>query len=142
MKFLLLEQKYLEYLEDSRPLDALHVLRNELTPLQHNTPRVHQLSSYMMCACSEDLYERAHWEGKGDVSRTRLMDRLQSYLPASVMLPPRRLRHLLKQAVELQTSRCPCHDMAWETSLNNVSLLTDHSCSQDGVNGIELILFL
>lgn len=61
MKFLLLEQKYLEYLEDSRPLDALHVLRNELTPLQHNTPRVHQLSSYMMCANSEDLYRRARW---------------------------------------------------------------------------------
>lgn len=61
MKFLLLEQKYLEFLEDSRPLDALHVLRNELTPLQHNTPRVHQLSSYMMCANSEDLFRRAHW---------------------------------------------------------------------------------
>lgn len=49
MKFLLLEQKYLEFLEEGRPIDALHVLRNELTPLQHNTPRVHQLSSYMMC---------------------------------------------------------------------------------------------
>lgn len=44
MKFLLLEQKYLEYLEDARVLDALHVLRNELTPLQHNTVRVHELS--------------------------------------------------------------------------------------------------
>lgn len=61
MKFLLLEQKYLEYLEDSRALDALHVLRNELTPLNHNTTRVHQLSSYMMCANSEDLYIRALW---------------------------------------------------------------------------------
>lgn len=44
MKFLLLEQKYLEFLEDGRVLDALHVLRNELTPLQHNTARVHELS--------------------------------------------------------------------------------------------------
>ncbi|KAG4072264.1 hypothetical protein HA402_004196 [Bradysia odoriphaga] len=132
MKFLLLEQKYLEYLEDSRPLDALHVLRNELTPLQHNTPRVHQLSSYMMCANSDDLYRRAHWEGKGNVSRTRLMDRLQTYLPATVMLPPRRLRTLLKQAVELQAEKCPCHDMAWETHIDNVCLLTDHNCSQDG----------
>jgi hypothetical protein len=44
MKFLLLEQKYLEYLEDGRVLDALHVLRNELTPLHHNTVRVHELS--------------------------------------------------------------------------------------------------
>jgi hypothetical protein len=27
-------------------LDALHVLRNELTPLQHNTVRVHELSRW------------------------------------------------------------------------------------------------
>lgn len=131
MKFLLLEQKYLEYLDDSRPIDALHVLRNELTPLQHNTPRVHQLSSYMMCTNNEELHERANWEGKNIRSRTRLMDRLQSYLPASVMLPPRRLHCLLRQAVELQTERCSHHDMAWETSIDNVSLLSDHNCSNN-----------
>lgn len=61
MKFLMLEQKYLEYLEDGRVLDALHVLRNELTPLQYNTPRVHQLSSLMMCASSEELIRRSNW---------------------------------------------------------------------------------
>lgn len=61
MKFLLLEQKYLEYLEEGRVLEALHVLRNELTPLQYNTPRVHQLSSLMMCANSEELIRRSHW---------------------------------------------------------------------------------
>lgn len=61
MKFLLLEQKYLEYLEDGRVLDALHVLRNELTPLQHNTDRVHQLSSYMMCSNTQELLERTKW---------------------------------------------------------------------------------
>jgi WD repeat-containing protein 26 len=66
MKFLLLEQKYLEFLEEGRPIDALHVLRNELTPLQHNTPRVHQLSSYMMCASNPELYTRANWDGKGE----------------------------------------------------------------------------
>lgn len=131
MKFLLLEQKYLEYLDDSRPIDALHVLRNELTPLQHNTPRVHQLSSYMMCTNNEELYERAGWEGKNIRSRTRLMDRLQSFLPASVMLPPRRLHTLLRQAVELQTEHCSHHDMAWETSIDNVSLLSDHNCSNN-----------
>lgn len=61
MKFILLEQKYLEYLEDGRVLDALHVLRNELTPLQYNTNRVHQLSSLMMCANSEELIRRSNW---------------------------------------------------------------------------------
>ncbi|XP_058124835.1 WD repeat-containing protein 26 homolog [Anopheles ziemanni] len=132
MKFLLLEQKYLEFLEEGRPIDALHVLRNELTPLQHKTPRVHQLSSYMMCTNNQELYARAGWEGKGVKSRTRLMDRLQSYLPATVMLPPRRLRSLLAQAVEMQNERCQCHDMAWSTSIENVSLLVDHNCSSDG----------
>jgi hypothetical protein len=46
MKFLILEQKYLEFLEDGRALDALLVLRNELTPLQHDIDRVHVLSRY------------------------------------------------------------------------------------------------
>lgn len=132
MKFIILEQKYLEYLEDGCPLDALHVLRNELTPLQHNITRVHQLSSYMMCSNNHDLYQRAKWEGKGIVSRSHVMERLQAYLPPSVMLPPRRLRSLLTQAVELQTQRCPCHDMGWETNLETVSLLSDHCCSTEG----------
>ncbi|XP_037933993.1 WD repeat-containing protein 26 homolog [Teleopsis dalmanni] len=132
MKFILLEQKYLEYLDDSFPMEALHVLRNELTPLQHNISRVHQLSSYMMCSNNHDLYLRAKWEGKGTLSRTLVMERLQAFLPPTVMMPPRRLRTLLQQAVELQTQHCPCHDMAWETNIENVSLLTDHSCSIDG----------
>lgn len=134
MKFLVLEQKYLEYLEDGRVLDALHVLRNELTPLQYNTTRVHQLSSLMMCANSEELIRRSNWEGKGDVSRNRLIDRLQSYLPPNVMLPPRRLRSLLKQAVEMQAERCMCHDVAWATDLDNTSLLTDHDCGTENVS--------
>ncbi|TSQ69486.1 WD repeat-containing protein 26 [Bagarius yarrelli] len=44
MKFLLLQQKYLEYLEDGKVLEALHVLRAELTPLKYNTERIHILS--------------------------------------------------------------------------------------------------
>ena len=55
MKFLLLEQKYLEYLEEGLVMEALHVLRNELTPLGHNTGRVHQLSAFMMCSGRDEL---------------------------------------------------------------------------------------
>lgn len=46
MKFLLLQQKYLEYLEDGKVLEALQVLRGELTPLKYNTERIHVLSGY------------------------------------------------------------------------------------------------
>lgn len=44
MKFLLLQQKYLEHLEDGKVLEALQVLRAELTPLKYNTERIHVLS--------------------------------------------------------------------------------------------------
>ena len=44
MKFLILEQKFLEQLEDNRIIDALHSLRVELTPLKYNVDRVHELS--------------------------------------------------------------------------------------------------
>lgn len=44
MRFCLLEQKFLEYLEDNRPIEALHCLRTELSPLKYNRERLHQLS--------------------------------------------------------------------------------------------------
>ncbi|XP_025073905.1 WD repeat-containing protein 26 [Pogonomyrmex barbatus] len=109
MKFLLLEQKYLEYLEEGMVFEALHVLRNELTPLGHNTGRVHQLSLFMMCSGRDELQTRAGWDGKGPASRAALMDRLQRFLPPSIMLPPRRLHSLLCQAVEMQNQLCTYH---------------------------------
>lgn len=131
MKFLLLEQKYLEYLEDSHVFEALHCLRNELTPLKYNTQRVHELSTYIMCSNATDLREMAHWEGKGIPSRTRLMEKLQEFLPPTVMLPPRRLVTLLNQAIELQKDKCPYHNTKYDSDLDSVSLLIDHVCSKD-----------
>lgn len=89
MQFLLLEQKYLEYLEDGLVIDALSTLRYELTPLSHKTYRVHQLSAFIMCCTPEEVRDQANWNGKE--SRIQLMGKLQQFLPASVMLPPKRL---------------------------------------------------
>uniref|UniRef100_A0A8C7CEQ5 WD repeat-containing protein 26 n=1 Tax=Oncorhynchus kisutch TaxID=8019 RepID=A0A8C7CEQ5_ONCKI len=130
MKFLLLQQKYLEYLEDAKVLEALQVLRAELTPLKYNTERIHILSGYLMCSHAEDLRAKAEWEGKGTASRTKLLDKLQTYLPPSVMLPPRRLQTLLRQAVELQRERCLYHNTKLDSGLDSVSLLLDHACSR------------
>ncbi|XP_073527964.1 WD repeat-containing protein 26 isoform X2 [Phyllobates terribilis] len=130
MKFLLLQQKYLEYLEDGKVLEALQVLRCELTPLKYNTERIHVLSGYLMCSHAEDLRAKAEWEGKGTVSRSKLLDKLQTYLPPSVMLPPRRLQTLLRQAVELQRDRCLYHNTKLDNNLDSVSLLIDHVCSR------------
>ena len=129
MRFLLLEQKFLEYLEDSHAIDALHCLRNELTPMQQNTERVHQLSSYMMCSNPVDLRNKADWDGKGETSRRKLMDKLQAFLPASVMLPPRRLVTLLNQALEQQREKCPYHNTKQDNGMD--SLIIDHICSKE-----------
>ncbi|XP_069749943.1 WD repeat-containing protein 26-like isoform X2 [Narcine bancroftii] len=130
MKFLLLEQKYLEFLDDGKVLEALQVLRFELTPLKYNTDRIHALSGYLMCSDADDLRAKADWEGKGSLSRTKLLDKLHTYLPPSVMLPPRRLQTLLRQAVELQRDRCLYHNTKSDTNLDSVSLLMDHACSR------------
>lgn len=45
MKFLILEQKYLECLEKGKVVEALKVLREELTPLQFQVDKVHTLST-------------------------------------------------------------------------------------------------
>ena len=44
MRFLILEQKFLELLEEQSIIEALDCLRKELTPLKYNTERVHILS--------------------------------------------------------------------------------------------------
>lgn len=132
----MLEQKYLEYLEEDRALEALSVLRNELTPLAYNTARVHQLSSYVMMR--KEWQQRASWTGKGLHTRTVLMDRVQAFLPPTIMLPPRRLRVLLNQAVEEQAVRCSFHDMSKRMTVDKVSLLQDHRCSEFGLPMQEL----
>ncbi|XP_052269442.1 WD repeat-containing protein 26-like [Dreissena polymorpha] len=131
MKFLILEQKYLELLEDGHLLEALHCLRHELTPLRYNTERVHELSSYMMCSNPEDLHDMSQWNGKGQQTRQKLIEKLQAFLPPSVMLPPRRLLTLLNQAVELQKEKCPYHNTKFSNGLEDVSLFLDHVCSRE-----------
>uniref|UniRef100_UPI00358EBFDD WD repeat-containing protein 26-like isoform X1 n=2 Tax=Myxine glutinosa TaxID=7769 RepID=UPI00358EBFDD len=130
MRFLLLEQKYLELLEDGKLLEALTVLRQELTPLKYNVERIHTLSGYLMCSSFEDLRIKAAWEGKGVLSRSKLLDKLQTFLPPSVMLPPRRLQTLLQQAIELQKERCLYHNTRLEPNFASISLLADHVCTR------------
>ncbi len=59
-----------------------------------------------------------------------LLSILVAYLPPSVMLPPRRLQTLLRQAVELQRDRCLYHNTKLDSNLDSVSLLLDHVCSR------------
>lgn len=132
MRLMILEQKYLEMLEDGQHHEALDCLRNQVTPLKPNTEHVRQLSSYLMCSSSEDIHRLAKWSGKGPVSRGKLLESLQAYLPSSLMVPPQRLMTLLNQAALRQMDQCLFHNTAYgDSPLESISLLLDHTCSKD-----------
>ena len=60
-KFLVLEQKYLESLSSGNVMDALLCLREEITPLEINMERLHELASLMRCRSWQDLVECKAW---------------------------------------------------------------------------------
>jgi WD40 repeat protein len=130
MRLLILEEKYLELLEEGNMVAALRCLRHELTtyPQFHPEKRIQDLSLYVMCHGRDDLLKTANWLGVNGGSRDKLMDQLQAFLPASVMLPPKRLENLMKQSIRLQVDRCPFHFT--DEDLSSYSLLTDHMCSR------------
>ncbi|GLH05765.1 WD repeat-containing protein 26, partial [Gryllus bimaculatus] len=129
VKFMVCEQKFLEFLDDGRVMAAVNVLREELTPLQYNTSRVHTLSTFMICE-SWELRSRAMWDGKGEKTRAQLIEKVRECLPPTIMLPPGRLLTLLNQAVEHQKSECLFHNTSLD-GLNHVSLLVDHRCTAE-----------
>ena len=46
MKFLLLQQKYLECIEDGHEIEALKCLQNEITPLNYNLNKLPIICRY------------------------------------------------------------------------------------------------
>ena len=138
MRFLLLEQKYLELLESKQDIEALQCLREEISPLlpllpqdTEKTQRVHQLSSCMMCRSVEELKTCANWSGSKGDSRKLLVERLECYLPVQAVLPRDRMDELLRQSIQWQVSQCPCHNMSVVKEIEHEGLLQDHLCSDE-----------
>ncbi|KAJ7343183.1 WD40 repeat-like protein [Mycena albidolilacea] len=129
-RFLISQQKYLELLEAQKTTDALHVLRNELAPLEVDSEHLHILSSLMMCSEPEDLRRRAGWDGAAGNSRRILLENLHRYIPPSIMVPPRRFSTLLHQANEFQRQQCVYHNTP--SSPAGFSLFSDHRCDKTG----------
>ncbi|KAI0306418.1 WD40 repeat-like protein [Multifurca ochricompacta] len=128
-RFLISQQKYLEYLEAGKTALALHVLRNELAPLHTDPEQLHPLSSLIMCTDVADLRQKAGWDGAHFSSRRRLLVNLQSYIPSSLMIPPRRFVTLLDQARLHQISQCIYHNAPLTS--RHFSLYADHTCDTD-----------
>ncbi|CAG8960081.1 hypothetical protein HYFRA_00010559 [Hymenoscyphus fraxineus] len=125
MRFWLRQQKFLELLEKRKTGEALLVLRQELTPLYQDTAKLHFLSSLLMCQSTDDLREKADWDGAEGGSRYQLLSELSKCISPSVMLPEHRLAVLLQQVKRNQISDCLYHNTA-----TSPSLYQDHSCDR------------
>ncbi|TWU73847.1 hypothetical protein ED733_005383 [Metarhizium rileyi] len=125
MRFGMRQQKFLELLETRDTTQALQVLRTELTPLEHDTVKVHFLSSLLMCISTEDLMAKANWDGARGESRKRLLSDLSRCISPSVMLPENRLAVLLHQVKQSQINSCLFH-----TAASSPSLYSDHHCDR------------
>lgn len=109
MRFLMLEQKYLELLETEKDLEALSCLRCEISQILPHFPansgkteRLHELSTYMMCRNKEELRAHSKWPGILGGSRQTLVEHLETFLPVQAVLPRERLDELLTQSLTYQ----------------------------------------
>ncbi|XP_062105695.1 WD repeat-containing protein 26 homolog [Humulus lupulus] len=124
--FLILEQKFFELLEEDKFMDALRTLRTEIAPLCTNGRRVHELSSCLVAPSFSGSHAQDNVRLK---SRTKLLEELQELLPPTIMIPERRLEHLVEQALVLQKDACFFHNSVNE----QMSLYTDHRCGIDQI---------
>ncbi|PON89685.1 Guanine nucleotide-binding protein, beta subunit [Trema orientale] len=124
--FLILEQKFFELLDGEKLLDALMTLRTEIAPLRINGRRVHELSS---CLVAPSFFDSLGQDNVRLKSRTKLLEELQELLPPTIMIPERRLEHLVEQALVLQRDACFFHNSLDE----EMSLYADHQCGSDQI---------
>ncbi|CAL9763651.1 unnamed protein product [Musa acuminata subsp. burmannicoides] len=125
--FLILEQKFLELLGKNRVMEALDTLRSDITPLSINKKRVHELSCCVISPSQHMLLGFASLEIETSNARMRLLEELQKLLPPSIMIPERRLEHLVEQALRVQREACYFHN----SHESCFSLYTDHQCGKD-----------
>lgn len=99
---------------------ALYTLRRELAPIHDESENLHTLASLLLCSGAEELKQNSELE----LDRTKILKKVQTYIPASVMLPNSRLLVLASQAMEYQVNSCEKHCGFFKSE----SLLEDHSC--------------
>ncbi|XP_038897917.1 WD repeat-containing protein 26 homolog isoform X2 [Benincasa hispida] len=126
---LVLEQKFFELLERDKVTEALRTLRTEIAPHHINEKRIRELSSCLVSPSMRAQANSSCQQSARAKSRTQLLEELQKLLPASLMIPEKRLEHLVERALLLQRDACTFHN-----SLNKeMSLYTDHDCGKNQI---------
>lgn len=92
VRFLILEQKFLELVDDQQFAPALECLRTQLAPLGDHTDKLRRLAGFLLCAHSEDLRARCGWLDASEAMPARIAarHRLLSALQELISLMPRR----------------------------------------------------
>lgn len=127
--FIILEQKFLELLDEEKLMDALKTLRTEIAPLCINSNRIHSLSTCIVSPSEHDQTGIAAKTAVKAKSRSTLLEELQRIFPPTVIIPERRLVHLVEQALDLQRDACIFHN----SLVGDMSLYTDHQCGRDQI---------
>ncbi|XP_058762024.1 WD repeat-containing protein 26 homolog isoform X1 [Vicia villosa] len=122
--FLILEQKFFELLNGDKVMDALNTLRTEITQICVDSTRIRELSSCIVSPYGQDGssiqdFIRAR-------TRLKLLEKLQKLIPPTVMIPEKRLEHLVEQAIILQREACSFHNILDK----EMSLYSDHHCGK------------
>ncbi|KAL4200719.1 hypothetical protein AMTRI_Chr02g254950 [Amborella trichopoda] len=125
--FLILEQKLFEFLAKGSISEALRTLRSEITPLNINRRRLHELAAFIVSPPKLELVRSINHLGSNMNPRFYLLEELQKLLPPTIMIPERRLEHLLEQALNVQRKSCVFHND------HSLSLYTDHRCGRDQI---------
>ncbi|KAJ8642083.1 hypothetical protein MRB53_018777 [Persea americana] len=127
--FMILEQKFFEFLGKERLMEALKTLRSEISPLGVNKKHVHELSACIIFPSHRILLGFTGHDIANESSRLKLLERLMTLLPPTVMIPDRRLEHLVEQALNVQRGDCVFHNPLNST----LSLYSDHQCGRDKI---------
>ena len=127
--FMILEQKFFVFLGKERLMEALKTLRSEISPLGVNKKHVHELSACIIFPSHRILLGFTGHDIANESSRLKLLERLMTLLPPTVMIPDRRLEHLVEQALNVQRGDCVFHNPLNST----LSLYSDHQCGRDKI---------
>uniref|UniRef100_A0A2P2JV76 Uncharacterized protein MANES_12G039300 n=1 Tax=Rhizophora mucronata TaxID=61149 RepID=A0A2P2JV76_RHIMU len=122
--FLVFKQCLLEYLNCGDDSSALAVLRKQV-PVSHvGRKNIHNLAYNILCWKDMDLVMKD--DSVIHEMRKRLLMELEKILSPPIVLPERRLEHLVETVVTAQIDSCVYHNLQ-----GPVSLYEDHCCTRD-----------
>ncbi|KAF6164129.1 hypothetical protein GIB67_017713 [Kingdonia uniflora] len=98
----------------------------EIAPVCSNKSRLHKLAACIVSPQQCLLLGFSSQDSLSGESRSKLLDKVQKFLPPTVMIPERRSEHLVEQALTVQREACAFHN-----SLDSsISLYSDHRCGK------------